>query len=206
MTTEEIAILLRIDWATVNEFTDISEHQRQQLRDATLVRWLLDNFEIVRATLRGVQEPSNERPAPGIVGIAWESTGRREELSVVTELLSDSRYETARDAVFDAVGEFQNAHYRASRNAAEHASTILSELIDELDTAVAGSVGSGAGCSDKARGHLTALRAAADHLVTAGGEALDGHSETANEEAAVARSYIEEAGQYVAPLREELPT
>lgn len=203
LSVEEVGLLLRIEWDEVDEFTDLPEHQRQQLRDATLVRWLIDNFEIVAATLRGTQDTLTGRPSPGLAGDAWKvADAQRRGVTPVADLLSSEEYEMARDAVFNAVDEFEQAHYYAARNAAEIARTTLKGLLNEVENADADD--ESMATRDDLRGHLTALHAAADQLVSAAQAAIDGHEKEASKAFADAEEDLDAAGGHVDQLLEEL--
>lgn len=204
LSVEEVALLLHIEWGAVDEFTDLPEHQRQQLRDATLVRWLIDNFEIVAATLRGTQDSLTGRPSPGLAGDAWKvADAQRRGVTPVADVLSGEEYETARDAVFSAADQLDEEHFYAARNAAEVGRTNLKKLLDEIENSDADEDESMA-ASDDLRGHLTALHAAADQLVSAAQAAIDGQEKEASEMFADAQEDIHAAGERVDQLLEEL--
>jgi hypothetical protein len=204
LSVEEVALLLRIEWDEVDEFIDLSEHQRQQLREATLVRWLIDNFEIVATTLRGTQDSLTGRPSPGLAGDALRvADAQRRGVTAVADVLSGEEYETARDAVFSAADQLDEEHFYAARNAAEVGRQALKELLDVVGDADADEDASMA-ASDDLRGHLMALHAAADQLVRAAQAAIDGQEKLADKAFADARDDLDAAGGHVDQLLEEL--
>ena len=118
-------------------------------------------------------------------------------------MLSGEEYKTARDAVFNGMDEFEQAHYHTARNAAKSARTTLKHLTDVIQRADADEDRSMA-ASDDLRRHLAALHAAAEQLVSAAQAAIDGHEKRASKAFAAAQEDIHAAGEHVDTLLEEL--
>ena len=205
LSKKEVLTLCQVRWNEVNEFDDIDDGTLDALRDERLIRWLTSNFDDAKEVMTEVTTPDGGvDPRVFTNGDPVFDPKRRRERETI-ELLSDDRYDDARDALFSAMDEFAKGHVVAAENVAQWVAESFEELREELD------VNDDRDRDDDERSlasltaeHLGALIAAADELSKAAAAARDGHDSVAKASYDEAQEWIHDAAEDTDEMRGRL--
>lgn len=194
---EEVIVLLKIDWDGVEEFDEIDEEALDELREETLVRWLIEHWGEVSDTMSEVTAGGGLDPRLTRT-VAPSSETRR-----VADILAQDEYDAARDAYFAAAEQFGEGNFLAARNGARKAAETCRELLSQARSDRK-KWSEDISDSEAIERHLSALVDAADALVDACEAARAGRDRVAVERYRRSREHRETASEQIPELYDEL--
>ena len=131
LSNADVLALYRLNWRNIDTFADISEDALEEVRDRTLVRYLTDNFGIVREVMRAATATDGGvTPRVTTVGGLVADPRRRRQSELFGLIEDDGDYGDARDALCNAM---HSEDALGAENAAEYAKETFEDIRGQVD-------------------------------------------------------------------------